>query len=137
MRGTWYTWLPTMPAFSSSPQEPPKSPVYTHGIHACKPPHPSHFRCTRCVNKAPAHLTFGVTGSHGRFLYQPPVVVPAVFTSSARFKALEGLVTPIIQQPLSSRRQQKAPSDGVTQAVEWMVGEWVPWACPCWPCTWA
>ena len=77
----------------------------------------------RRVDKAPAHLTFGVTGSHGRLLYQPPVAVPAVFTGSALFKALEGLTAPSTQRPLRSLSgwRQEAPSEGDVQAEKWAV----------------
>lgn len=53
----------------------------------------------RRVNEALALLTFDVTSSHGHLLSQPFVIVPAVFTGGARFKALEGLVAFPTQRP--------------------------------------
>ena len=66
---------------------------------AAPPPLPPPLCCMRRVNEALALLTFDVTSSHGHLLSQPFVIVPAVFTGGARFKALEGLVAFPTQRP--------------------------------------
>ncbi|KAL6327339.1 hypothetical protein AAG906_018792 [Vitis piasezkii] len=67
--------------------------------HLQPPPLPPPLCCMRRVNEALALLTFDVTSSHGHLLSQPFVIVPAVFTGGARFKALEGLVAFPTQRP--------------------------------------